>query len=69
MDENTITIWVQSMRCLAGIHCAMSSLTGQIRETSEQREQRESSIKRDLMNLATLKDRFEHHSPLLILQN
>ena len=68
MDENTITIWVQSTRCLAGIHCAMSSLTGQIHETSEQHvEQRESRIKRDLMNLATLKDRFEDHSPFTYL--
>ena len=67
MDENTINIWIQSTRCLAGIHCAMSSLTGQIHETSEQREQRESRIKRDLMNLATLKDRFEHHSPFTYL--
>lgn len=41
-----------------------SSLTGQIHETSEQHvEQRESRIKRALMDLATLQDWFEDHSP------
>ena len=68
MDENIINIWIQSTRCLAGIHYAMSSLTGQIHETSEQHvKRRESHIKRDLMNLATLKDRFEDHSPFTYL--
>ena len=63
-DENTITRWIHSVHRLAGIHFAMSSLTGQINETSEQHvEQRESRIKRDLMYLATLQDWFEDHSP------
>ena len=48
------------MHRLAGIHCARSSLTGQIHETREQHvEQRESRIKQDLMDLATLQDCFE----------
>ena len=62
MDEKTITIWILSMHRLAGIHCDMSSL-GQIHETSEQYvEQRESRIKRNLMDLATLQYGFEDHS-------
>ena len=34
------------IQCIGGIHCAMSSLTGQIHETNEEYvEQRESPIK------------------------
>ena len=55
MNENGPTTWIHSMHRLPGTHCAMSSLTGLIHETSEQHvKQRESSIKRDLMDLATL---------------
>ena len=43
----------------ASLHCAMSSLTGQIHKTSAQHvEQRKSRIKQDLMDLATLQDWF-----------
>lgn len=43
----------------------MSSLTGQIHKTSAQHvEQRKSRIKQDLMDLATLQDWFQYHSPL-----
>ena len=46
---------MHSMHVLAGIHCAMSSLAGQIYETCEQHvEQREFSIKWDFMDLVTL---------------
>ena len=63
MDGNTITIWIHSIHLLAGIHCFICSL-GQIHETSEQHvEQRESLIKQDLVDLATLQDWFEDHSP------
>ena len=54
------------VQCIAGIHCAMSSLTGQIYETSDQRfEQRESCIKLHLMNLATFQNWFEDYSPFI----
>ena len=63
MDGNTITIWIHSIHLLAGIHCFICSL-GQIHETSEQHvEQREYLIKQDLVDLATLQDWFEDHSP------
>ena len=63
MDENTITMCIHSIHCLAEIRCAMSSLC-QIHETSEQHvEQRESRIKQDLMDLVTFQDCFEDHSP------
>ena len=46
---------MHSMHVLAGIHCAMSSLAGQIYETCVQHvEQREFSIKWDFMDLVTL---------------
>ena len=35
MDENSSTMWIHSMKGLAGINCAMSSLTDQIHGTSE----------------------------------
>ena len=65
MDENTITMCIHSIHCLAEIHCAMSSLC-QIHETSEQHvEQRESLIKHDLMDLVTFQDCFEDHSTFI----
>ena len=61
IDENTITMWIHSVHHLVGIR---SSLTGQIHETNEQHvQQRESRIKQDLVDLATLQDWFEDHSP------
>ena len=36
MSENVIAMWIHSMHRLAGVHRAMTSLTGQIHQTSEQ---------------------------------
>ena len=66
MDGNIIIIWIHSIHRLADVYCAKSSLTGQIHKTHEQHvEQRESRIKRDLMDLATFQDWFEGHFPFI----
>ena len=57
-----IIIWIHSIHRPADVYCAKSSLTGQIHKTREQHVgQRESHIKRDLMDLATFQDWLEGH--------
>ena len=64
MSENVIAMWIHSMHRLAGVHSAMTSLTGQIHQTSEQHiELRASPVNRDLSDIATLQSWFEDYSP------
>ena len=64
MSDSVIVMWIYSMHRLAGIHNAMSNLTGQIHQTSEQHvELRESRINRDTMDLTILQSWFREHSP------
>ena len=63
-NENARTIWIHSMHRLAGIHGAISALTGQIHQTSDQHvEEREARIEQDQRDKTTLQNWFEDHSP------
>ena len=63
-NENARTIWIHSMHRLAGIHGAMSALTGQIHQTSDQHvEEREARIEQDQRDKTTLQNWFEDHAP------
>ena len=60
VNENARTIWIHSMHRLAGVHGAMSALTGQIHQTSDQHvEEREARIERDQRDKTTLQNWFE----------
>ena len=60
MNENARTIWIHSMHRLAGVHGAMSALTGQIHQTSDQHvEEREARIERDQRDKTTSQNWFE----------
>ena len=64
MNENARTIWIHSMHRLAGVHGAMSALTGQIHQTSDQHvEEREARTEQDQRDKTTLQNWFEDHSP------
>ena len=64
MNENARARWIHSMHRLAGVHGAMSALTGQIHQTSDQHvEEREACIERDQRDKTTLQSWFEDHSP------
>ena len=64
VNENARTIWIHSMHRLAGVHGAMSALTGQIHQTSDQHvEEREARIERDQRDKTTLQNWLEDHSP------
>ena len=64
MYENARTIWIHSMHRLAGVHGAMSALTGQIHQTSDQHvKEREARIERDQRDIRTLQNWFEDRSP------
>ena len=64
MNENARTIWIHSMHHLAGVHGAMSALTGQIHQTSDQHvEEREARTEQDQRDKTTLQNWFEDHSP------
>ena len=64
VNENARTIWIHSMHRLAGVHGAMSALTGQIHQTSDQHvEEREARTEQDQRDKTTLQNWFEDHSP------
>ena len=64
MYENARTIWIHSMHRLAGVHGAMSALTGQIHQASDQHvKEREARIERDQRDIRTLQNWFEDRSP------
>ena len=64
VNENARTIWIHSMHRLAGVHGAMSALTGQIHQTSDQHvKEREARIEQGQRDKTTLQNWFEDHSP------